>query len=1372
MKNRLFLFIILLFTTQSWICAQEAVTIDEITAQTTKKYSINLLVTYGGNVTDVADFGLYYALTETGLSAEGCRSVSKNSCSSDNSVSFDLTGLEAETTYFIKPFVVLKSDNNTIWGEVTTFTTKEKYPMAEPVDLGISIQWASWNIGAENEYDYGSYMAWGDFTAENTSFVNTDYPNVSDISGTEYDVALQKWGKGWRMPTAEELLELGGLEKELVEINGVKGVRIYGTNGREANSIFVPFSGIEYETGLDYVNGYGYYWASNNITIDYAKSCMFGIVSNTIYNSFGKGKIHLPVRAVYGEKVNPNYDPTNDVTPVELTEAGKKAVAVDMGLSVKWASYNLGATAETQTGEYFAWGETTSKDSYTNSTYTNDPGKESIQASDIYDAARAQWGGKWRIPTMEQFEELCDENNCYWIWEENRGGYIVKSKITGNSIFFYAAGRKLDTTTYWESTSGQYISASYNEDPVHNVPGKEDNWIYILRFDSNSYKYDAGTDKFYGFSIRPVTSADAQSPSTNTTPVDVNVKNTTCKQSETSAEVVISFNNYDDVMLAKSPANVSVYSYSTGGRIVTTTINETSTQGVFSITVGNIAPGSYYIIIPDNTFKSGSRPVNEMYVDFSVKDILNASNGFAKTLQAKLLTEFSKDKTYPCEDINYFGLYVTDGTLTASHKEVKLMLGGNVVRTGRLVNHDSKSLRIQYVGGDIQPKELANGTYDIVIDEITYGDANFGKYLSDASSVSASSCKVNASAKYTIIVDNEFVTVPAPSVSVKQSESNSSLTLVFSENVSLLKSSVEIKSGSTKVKDATIKAGSVQNVFIVDLGSLAAGTYSLVIPEKTLGVGNRGNKLLTAPFVIKDVLSSSNGFAKNLKVNLLTEYSNDKTYPCEDINKFGLYVSEGTLSSSKKAVKLMQGSTVVRTGKLVNQDSKTLKIQYTEGEIQPKQLVNGTYTIVIDEITYGDGNFGKYLNDISSVAASSCKVNASATYSIVVDNEYVNIKTPKVSVKQSELSSSLTLAFSESVSLIKSTVEISKNNEKVKDAGVKATSASNTFEVDLGPLSAGTYMLVIPEKTFGVGNRGNKSISATFDIQDVLNPSLGFDDTFSIIPITEFKTDSVYYCETLNDLGFYCNEEMAVSSKVVMLKLGEEIVRTGKMIATNEGQYASKIKFDEGDIEPKELANGTYVVEIEAATLGDANFGKYLSDISSVSPSECKINSAITYTINVENDFVKITDPEVALDKNEEDSIFMILTFDETQDITLTAETIDVVLNTKEGEKVKDVQISALEEAGKLMVILGQLDAGSYAFSIPEKTLSAKDSSVIERTNKQIEIVFEVSEALDIDSIFLNGNNADLIFDINGRRVSGTNHSGVYIINGKKVLVK
>lgn len=143
---------------------------------------------------------------------------------------------------------------------------------------------------------------------------------------------------------------------------------------------------------------------------------------------------------------------------------------VNLGLSVKWATCNIGASSPTDSGSYFAWGETSMKNDYHWSTYfdTNDGGntflkyalnkKTSLALSD--DAAHVNWGGSWRMPTKAELDEL--KKKCTWTWTTQNGvkGYRVSSKRNSNFIFLPAAGYRDWSSLYNVGSRGDYWSSS------------------------------------------------------------------------------------------------------------------------------------------------------------------------------------------------------------------------------------------------------------------------------------------------------------------------------------------------------------------------------------------------------------------------------------------------------------------------------------------------------------------------------------------------------------------------------------------------------------------------------------------------------------------------------------------------------------------------------------------------------------------------------------------------------------------------------------------------------------------------------------------------------------------------------------------------
>ena len=162
---------------------------------------------------------------------------------------------------------------------------------------------------------------------------------------------------------------------------------------------------------------------------------------------------------------------------IEVNDPDKGHAYVDLGLSVKWATTNVGATTPEGYGNYFAWGETSPKEVYDWSTYFDSNngetftkyyhggGKTTLDPED--DAAHVNWGGDWRMPTFDETYEL--QNNCTFDWKENYNGtgvngHLVTSKKNGNSIFLPAAGYYYEgSSLLWVGECGYYWSSSLDE---------------------------------------------------------------------------------------------------------------------------------------------------------------------------------------------------------------------------------------------------------------------------------------------------------------------------------------------------------------------------------------------------------------------------------------------------------------------------------------------------------------------------------------------------------------------------------------------------------------------------------------------------------------------------------------------------------------------------------------------------------------------------------------------------------------------------------------------------------------------------------------------------------------------------------------------
>lgn len=171
---------------------------------------------------------------------------------------------------------------------------------------------------------------------------------------------------------------------------------------------------------------------------------------------------------------------------------------VDLGLSVKWATCNVGASSPEEYGDYFAWGDTSPKSEYRSDNCASYRKSWSdIGGNSSRDAATANWGGNWRLPTKAEFQELID--NCDWTRTTQNGhkGYKVTSKKNGNSIFLPAACYRYGSELHYDYlfTDGAYWSSEPFESGNYHA--------CYLGFCEDGYGMRA-TFRDHGHSVRPV----------------------------------------------------------------------------------------------------------------------------------------------------------------------------------------------------------------------------------------------------------------------------------------------------------------------------------------------------------------------------------------------------------------------------------------------------------------------------------------------------------------------------------------------------------------------------------------------------------------------------------------------------------------------------------------------------------------------------------------------------------------------------------------------------------------------------------------------------------------------------------------------------
>ena len=332
------------------------------------------------------------------------------------------------------------------------------------VDLGLPSGnlWAECNLGASSPEAYGDYYAWGEvepkqeYTYPNHKWYKEGAPsqgftkyNNEDGKLTledEDDAVIQKLGNGWRTPTLADFRELTNQKLTTIKkttLNGVAGYQI--TSKKNKKSIFIPCAGFKQDKPQTREIS-----SSEEVAI-----CMTNLrrIDDKVFNAwtfaFQDDRI-----ARYGKRRPDGIS----VRPVKGPGMPVPNNCVDLGLNsgLLWAKCNMGTTEPTEPGDYYAWGETSTKKEYYSNNYKHFKVKSNIEVLKYNekdgktvldlndDAARANIGAGYRIPTKEDWEELLED--CIWeavtitlpeIIDPSQTKAIARWKVTGpngNSI--------------------------------------------------------------------------------------------------------------------------------------------------------------------------------------------------------------------------------------------------------------------------------------------------------------------------------------------------------------------------------------------------------------------------------------------------------------------------------------------------------------------------------------------------------------------------------------------------------------------------------------------------------------------------------------------------------------------------------------------------------------------------------------------------------------------------------------------------------------------------------------------------------------------------------------------------------------------------
>ena len=341
--------------------------------------------------------------------------------------------------------------------------------------------------GAQFRISRGYYLEGANFTSQDQLQVGDKVTVLGSI--------LWYQGETPEMANGGKLVSLGRLE---VHVTGV-------TLNKTSLSLAVGDTETLIPTVLpSNASNKAVYWASSNHSIAAVD------INSGVITAKSPGNATITVITYDGAETATCAVSVKEASSISIPEA------VDLGLSVKWASFNLGANKPEEYGNYYAWGETEPKVDYSWSTYKWSKngtynsltkycsnaqygsngftdGKKKLDIED--DAARVNLGDSWRMPTTVEVKELLESSITTISWTTVNGvkGMRITSKTTNNSILLPAAGNCKGESFVSQGNTGFYVSSVLPADDIHA-------WLYLLA----STSVTVSTDRCYGFTIRPV----------------------------------------------------------------------------------------------------------------------------------------------------------------------------------------------------------------------------------------------------------------------------------------------------------------------------------------------------------------------------------------------------------------------------------------------------------------------------------------------------------------------------------------------------------------------------------------------------------------------------------------------------------------------------------------------------------------------------------------------------------------------------------------------------------------------------------------------------------------------------------------------------
>ena len=429
-----------------------------------------------------------------------------------------ITGLTAGTTYYVRAYAT--NEKGTSYGEEKSFmtsiymdlpilTTKEIEDITETSatsggevvsDGGAPViaRGICWSTSQNPTIDDNDGMTTdgngtGTFTSDLVNLTaNTTYyvrAYATNVMGTAY-------GEQRSFTTEEEEAELTPptvITSEVIDITettAVSGGNVTDDGGATVTARGICWS-ISQNPTLDDNDGMT---TDGNGTGTFTSN-LINLTANTTY--YVRAYATNEKGTSYGDEISFTTEEEEEGCEPDGEIAGHYYVDLGLPSGVKWATCNVGASSPEDCGDYFAWGETSPKAEYTwENSVTFGEQMSDISGNAQHDAATANWGGSWRMPTNDEMQELVD--HCEWEWTEVNG--VNGSRVigpNGSCIFLPAAGARGGSSLYDDGDHGYYWSSTPDD-------GGDDNSAFYLGFDNGYGLVFWYGNRYDGMTVRPI----------------------------------------------------------------------------------------------------------------------------------------------------------------------------------------------------------------------------------------------------------------------------------------------------------------------------------------------------------------------------------------------------------------------------------------------------------------------------------------------------------------------------------------------------------------------------------------------------------------------------------------------------------------------------------------------------------------------------------------------------------------------------------------------------------------------------------------------------------------------------------------------------